>query len=64
MVFNRHLDCSVCKFQACDRYRKSCYSPHTSDHSMPTFDTLSLLYTLGNDNYHDEYFCRVENYQS
>ena len=25
------LDWSVCKFQACDRYRKSRYSPHTSD---------------------------------
>ncbi len=43
-----HLDWSVCKFQACDRYRKSRYSPHTSDTQyMPTFDTLSLSYTLG-----------------
>ncbi len=25
------LDWSVCKFQACDRYRMSRYSPHTSD---------------------------------
>ncbi len=25
------LDWSLCKFQACDRYRKSRYSPHTSD---------------------------------
>ena len=26
-----HLDWSVCKFQAGDRYKKSRYSPHTSD---------------------------------
>ncbi len=32
------LDWSVCKFQACDRYRKSRYSPHTS--AKPTYYML------------------------
>ena len=45
-----HLDWSVCKFQAHDRYRKSRYSPHTSDvHAVCLRSILSSLsYTLDN----------------
>ena len=41
-----HLDWSVCKFQACDRYRKSRYSPHTSDvqYSDSTYFILLILF--------------------
>ncbi len=46
-----HLDWSVCKFQACDRYcRKSHYSPHTSDvqHAYVRYSLLYYNYTLDN----------------
>ena len=44
------LDWSVRKFQACDRYRKSRYSPNTSDvHAVCLCSILSSLsYTLVN----------------
>ncbi len=39
------LDWSVCKFQACDRYRMSRYSPHTSDVQY-AYVRYSLLYHI------------------
>ncbi len=39
------LDWSVCKFQACDRYRESRYSPHTSDVQY-AYVRYSLLYHI------------------
>ncbi len=40
------LDWSVCKFQACDRYRMSRYSPHTSDTQYAYVQySLSIIYT-------------------
>ncbi len=40
------LDWSVCKFQAWDRYRKSHYSPHTSDTQYAYVRySLSIIYS-------------------
>ncbi len=58
-------DWSVCKFQACDRNRKSRYSPHTSDaqYAYVRYSLLDLSYTLAATIY-PAHSCYCQHYPS